>query len=180
MGVLSGLREQGNIDQGFNGMFLGNVPLGAGLSSSAALEMSSGLGLAALYGLDVQPLTMAKIGQTAEHTFAGVKCGLLDQITSLFGRQGELVMSDFRSLEVATLPIGADACFLMCNTHATHALSDGVYNERREMCEAAAAYFADILPHTVAALARRIVGRVGDTFIRHGRCDRTPGRTRCR
>ncbi|MDP6629674.1 MAG: galactokinase [Kiritimatiellia bacterium] len=152
IGVLAGLQSHGEAQGGFNGMFLGNIPLGAGLSSSAALEMCTGLALGKLYGIEVEPLEMAKIGQKAEHEHAGVKCGLLDQVSSLFGQENALVMTDFRSLEVQTLPMGDDAAFLMCNTKAKHALVDGEYNERREHCEGAAAYFKGALSHPVAAL----------------------------
>lgn len=152
IGVFGSLKEHGEITKGFKGMFLGNIPLGAGLSSSAALETTSGLGLGELYGIKVDNLTLAKIGQKAEHEFAGVKCGLLDQISSIFGKANSLVMSDFRSLEVENVPLGHEACFLMCNTHAKHALVDGEYNERREKCEAAAEFFKEKLDHEVAAL----------------------------
>ncbi len=152
IGVLAGLQKHGATPKGFNGMFLGNIPLGAGLSSSAALEMCSGLALSALYGIEVDALEMARIGQAAEHKYAGVKCGLLDQVSSLFGKAHSLVMTDFRSLEVETLSLGEDAAFLMCNTRAKHALVDGEYNDRREHCEAAAAYFKDALDHPVGAL----------------------------
>jgi len=152
IGVLAGLQAHGETKTGFNGMFLGNIPLGAGLSSSAALEICSGLALSELYGIAVDKLDMAKIGQKAEHDHAGVKCGLLDQVSSLFGAASSLVMTDFRSLEVETLPMGDDAAFLMCNTKAKHALVDGEYNERREHCEEAAAYFRGALDHPVTAL----------------------------
>lgn len=152
IGVLAGLQAHGKTATGFNAMFLGNIPLGAGLSSSAALEMCSGLALAKLYDIDVDAIEMAKIGQKAEHEHAGVKCGLLDQVSSLFGKENALVMTDFRSLDIETLPLGGDAAFLMCNTKAKHALVDGEYNERREHCEEAAAFFKGALSHSVAAL----------------------------
>jgi len=153
-GVLAGLNEAapGGLKGGFDALFLGNIPLGSGLSSSAALEMSAGLALARLYGLALEPVALARIGQAAEHRFAGVKCGLLDQISSLYGRAGKLVETDFRTLTVKTVPLGTDVCFLMCNTHARHALVDGEYNRRRQDCEAAAAYFARVLPGPVKAL----------------------------
>lgn len=151
-GVLAGLRERSPVGEGFVGLFEGNLPLGSGLSSSAALEMSCGLALGRRYGIEIDPISLARIGQRAEHEYAGVKCGLLDQISSLFGRDGELVMSDFRSLEIGTVPIAGDVCFLMCNTHAKHELVDGEYNERREHCEAAMRYFQGVLDHPVTAL----------------------------
>jgi galactokinase len=151
-GVLAGLGARQAPTHGFDAMFIGNVPLGSGLSSSAALEMCAGLALARLYNMRVDPVTMARIGQTAEHKYAGVKCGLLDQISSLFGQTGTLVETDFRTLAVKNVPVGRDACFLLCNTHAKHALVDGEYNQRRAACEQAAAYFARVLPHPVQAL----------------------------
>ena len=114
--------------------------------------MSAGLALAKFHGIELGQIAMAKIGQAAEHNFAGVKCGLLDQISSLAGKNGSLVLSDFRSLEINTVSIGSDACFLLFDTHAKHKLADGVYNERREACERASSFFASVLPHPVAAL----------------------------
>jgi len=151
-GVLAGLGARHSLTRGFDGMFLGNVPQGGGLSSSAALEMSAGLALEKLFNITVDSLSLARIGQLAEHRFAGVKCGLLDQISSLFGKTGTFVETDFRSLTLKHVPIGKDACLLMCNTHAKHALVDGEYNQRRAACEEAAAFFAKVLSHPVHAL----------------------------
>ncbi|MCL1856047.1 MAG: galactokinase [Kiritimatiellaeota bacterium] len=137
---------------GVDAMFLGNIPLGSGLSSSAALEVSAGLALSRHFGLEIAPLAMAKIAQQAEHRFAGVKCGLMDQMTSLFGKRDAMVWSDFRHLTAQTVPVPRDICFLLCNTKARHALVDGAYNERREACERAARYFASVLDHPVTAL----------------------------
>ena len=150
-GVIAGLRALQPFG-GFDAMFYGDIPLGSGLSSSAALEMSAALAIAALFDVKVEPVAMAKIGQTAEHDYAGCNCGLLDQASSLFGKRGCLVRSDFRSLSFDTLELGSDVCFLLCKTHAKHALVDGAYNERREACERAAKYFAGVLPHPVTAL----------------------------
>ena len=151
-GTLAGLTAVKAVPCGFDGMFLGNIPLGSGLSSSAALEMCTGLALSKLYGITVDNVALAKIGQKAEHVYAGCKCGLLDQISSLAGQAGKLVKTDFRSVTYETVELGSDACFLMCNTHAKHALVDGAYNERREACEQAAAHFAKVLRHPVSAL----------------------------
>ncbi len=137
---------------GFNGVIASTIPMGAGLSSSAALEISAGLALVELYRLSIQPLALARIGQAAEHDFAGVKCGLLDQISSLFGKPDALVLTDFRTLAVETVPLAADVCLLACNTHIKHRLVDSEYNERRASCEEAAAWFRDRLPHPVRHL----------------------------
>ncbi|HNX34784.1 MAG TPA: galactokinase [Kiritimatiellia bacterium] len=151
-GTLVGLTALKPIAGGFDGMFFGNIPLGSGLSSSAALEMCTGLALGKLYGIQADKVTLARIGQKAEHTYAGCKCGLLDQISSLAGEEGKLVKTDFRTVAYETVAVGMDACFLMCNTHAKHALVDGAYNDRREACEQAAAHFANTLRHPVHAL----------------------------
>jgi galactokinase len=151
-GTLAGLTAVQPVSCGFDGMFFGNIPLGSGLSSSAALEMSTGLALGKLYGISVDAVTLAKIGQKAEHVYAGCKCGLLDQISSLAGQSGKLVKTDFRSVTYETVEMGEDACFLMCNTHAKHALVDGAYNKLREACELAAAHFAQALRHPVRSL----------------------------
>ena len=103
-------------------------------------------------GIEADAVTLAKIGQRAEHDYAGCSCGLLDQISSLCGAQGKLVKTDFRTLKVETVDLGPTVCFLMCNPHAKHALVDGQYNSRRQACEEAAAYFAKVLPHPVTAL----------------------------
>ncbi len=151
-GVLAALLPMGSFTKGFKGLFLGDIPQGAGLSSSAALEVTTGLAIAKLYGIEATKLDFAKIGQKAEHTFAGVKCGLLDQISSLFGAENKLVKTDFRTLEVENVPLNDGYVLLVCNSNAKHALVDGAYNERREDCEAAAKFFAENLPHPVKAL----------------------------
>ncbi len=152
-GCIAGLNERfGAPATGFDAMFLGDIPLGSGLSSSAALECSALYALAALRGVELPPLDAAKIGQKAEHEWAGVMCGLLDQATSVFGLKDHLVMSDFRSCECKPVTFPSDVCFLLCNTHAKHALVDGAYNERRECCERAARFFATALDHPVRAL----------------------------
>ena len=151
-GTLAGLTEIKAAACGFDGLFLGNIPLGSGLSSSAALEMCSGLALGKLFDIRVDAVALAKIGQKAEHVYAGCKCGLLDQISSLAGQAGKLVKTDFRSVAFETVELGEDACFLMCNTHAKHALVDGAYNRLREACEQAAAHFSQVLRHPARTL----------------------------
>jgi len=151
-GTFAGLTDGRPAPHGFDGMFLGNIPLGSGLSSSAALEMCTGFALARLYGIETDTVSLARIGQKAEHLYAGCKCGLLDQISSLAGKAGRLVKTDFRSVTCETVAMGEEVCFLMCNTHAKHALVDGAYNRLRESCEQAAAHFARVLRHPVRAL----------------------------
>jgi len=155
-GVLIGILENSTFLNGgataFNALFAGDLPLGAGLSSSAALEISSALAFSRLYNVNVSNHDLAKIAQRSEHTYVGVKCGLLDQFSSLYGKEAQLVMSDFRSLDVETVPLGKEACFLIFNTHVHHNLVTSEYNERRESCEAASKFFTEKLSHKVTHL----------------------------
>ena len=131
--------------RGFRAVFGGNIPLGAGLSSSAALEMATVLALAKVYGIEKDKTTLAKIGQKAEHTFAGCPCGLLDQASSLYGKAGALVKSDFRFCRFENVDLGPTVAFMMVKSNAKHALVDGAYASRRQACEDAATYFAGVL-----------------------------------
>ncbi|MFC1453889.1 galactokinase [Verrucomicrobiota bacterium] len=152
IGVTNLLGKEGRIERGFNSSFAGDVPQGAGLSSSAALEVSAALALSSFYGLKLPKIQLVKLCQRAENEFTGARCGLLDQISSLFGKAQSLIFTDFRSLEVTTESIGANACFLMANTEVKHNLVESDYNERRASCEQAAKYFASVLDHPVKAL----------------------------
>ena len=137
--------EPAKAGKGFKAVFGGNIPLGAGLSSSAALEMATVLALAAVYGVEKGKTELAKTGQKAEHTFAGCPCGLLDQASSLYGKAGALVKSDFRTCEFETVSLGEGVAFMMVKSNAKHMLVDGAYASRRQACEDAAKYFAGVL-----------------------------------
>ncbi len=144
--------EPAKAGKGFRAVFGGNIPLGAGLSSSAALEMCTVLALAKIYGIEKDKVALAKIGQKAEHTFAGCPCGLLDQASSLFGQEGGLVKSDFRFCRFETVKMGDGVAFMMVKSNAKHALVDGAYASRRKACEDAAAFFKGRLRHAVTHL----------------------------
>ena len=151
-GVVNKLGAFGRIEPGFQATFAGDIPMGAGLSSSAALEIAAALALCRLYNISLTPLELAKIGQAAENDFAGAHCGLLDQISSLFGQDHALVFSDFRTLAVENVPLAAEICFLLVDTGVKHSLVASAYNERREQCERASVFFASVLDHPVMAL----------------------------
>ena len=144
--------EPSKAGKGFKAVFGGNIPLGAGLSSSAALEMATALALQKIYATGFGRTELAKIGQKAEHTFAGCPCGLLDQASSLYGKAGALVKSDFRTCEFENVPLGDGVAFMMVKSNAKHALVDGAYASRRKACEDAAAYFAKALRKKVTHL----------------------------
>ena len=130
---------------GFKAVFGGNIPLGAGLSSSAALEVATALALGAIYGIEKDKTTLAKICQKAENLFAGCPCGLLDQASSIYGQAGSLVKSDFRFCKFENVSMGKGVAFMMVKSNAKHALVDGAYASRRQACEDAAKYFAGVL-----------------------------------
>ena len=138
LGVLRALREAGLAVGGLRLQVSSNLPLGWGLSSSAAFEVSTALAALNLYDLSVEPMTLAKLCQKAENEFVGVKSGLLDQASSVFGREGEVIELDFREVSARTVPMLAQAALLVVDSGVPHELSGGEYNERRAQCRAAA------------------------------------------
>ncbi len=146
---------QEHLDEEIDGLdctFSGSIPMGAGLSSSAALEVAAATAVLDILNVSIDPKEIAQLCRKAEHQFAGTNCGLLDQFSSLFGREHGLIHSDFRTLEVSAVDLPADIEFLVVNPHVKHSLADSPYNERRERCEQAAKQLAEILPHPVTAL----------------------------
>lgn len=121
----------------FDMLVTGNVPLSAGMSSSAALEMAVVKALDALCGSKLDWLSMARIGQGSENNYVGANTGLMDQFSSLMGKAGQLIYSDFRSLTVSNVPMPEGTAFVVANSHVKHNLANE-YNERREACEKAA------------------------------------------
>ena len=138
LGVVSELRELGLSIPAFEAEIAGDLPAGAGLSSSAALEVATALFLLKLSGQTLSPLDVAKACQRAEHHFVGVQSGLLDQVTSLFGRKDQAVFFDCRSEEVRTVSFPSDLALIVADTGKRRALASGVYNQRREETHAAA------------------------------------------
>jgi len=132
--------------------FLGNVPIGSGLSSSAALEVSAAFAAMEIAGRALDLKDVAALCRDAESRFAGCNCGLLDQFSSIFGKARSLIHTDFRSLEVTDVPLAADVRFLIVTPEAAHRLADSPYNERRESCELAARALAALLPGRVESL----------------------------
>ena len=113
-----------------------NVPLGAGLSSSAAIEISSGLALASTVGLEVDSKTWAKWGQKAENRFVGMNCGIMDQFISVHGQENHALFLDCRTLDYKLVPLPADQVrIIICNTMVKHELGASEYNTRRKECE---------------------------------------------
>jgi galactokinase len=116
----------------------GEVPLGAGLSSSAALEVATALTLLAMAGKQARPSEIALICQRAENNFVGARCGIMDQFIACHGRSGHALMLDCRSFEFQQIPIPEGIAVVACNTQVRHAIAGGEYNLRRQQCESAA------------------------------------------
>lgn len=123
--------------KGFDAVFAGNVPLGAGLSSSAALESCFAFALNDLFNDNkFEKFELAKIGQSTEHNYCGVKCGIMDQFASVCGRKGNLMRLDCRSLDYEYYPFNPeDYTLVLVDSRVKHELADSPYNKRRESCE---------------------------------------------
>jgi galactokinase len=141
-GMASLLRDNGVRTTGADLAIVGDMPQGAGLSSSAALEIASGLAFAALAGrADIDRTMLAKLGQTCEHQFAGCQCGIMDQLVIARAEEGAALLIDCRSLELRTARVPDDVAVMIVHSGIERGLVDGAYNERRRQCEEAAAYF---------------------------------------
>lgn len=137
-GVAVILDDEGYPLHGFDAVVHSTVPLRSGLSSSAALEAAAALVLAELGGFAVEPVRLAKLCQRAENEIVGVKCGILDQYSSILGRAGSAVVLDCRQLTHRTAPLPPDLHVVICNTCAPRELTGSEYGERRAQCEEAA------------------------------------------
>jgi len=136
LGVVAILQEKGKKIEPFNMVFGGDIPSGAGLSSSAALENSVVFGLNELLKLGMSKKEMIIISQQAEHEYAGVKCGIMDQYASMFGQKNKGLLLDCRSIEATPFHIDfKDYQLILINTNVKHSLSESAYNNRRTVCE---------------------------------------------
>ena len=136
IGVIEELRKQGANLSGVDIAFSGNVPIGSGMSSSAALECCVASGLNQLFNLGFDKIALAKIAQKAEHNYVGTMCGIMDQFASMLGKADCVMFLDCRSLEYKYLPLDlGDYEILIYNTNVSHSLSDSGYNTRRQECE---------------------------------------------
>lgn len=139
-GVVREMQAAGVQVAGFDAVYGGDVPLGAGMSSSAALESCFAFALNDLYHGGLDRMTMARIGQATEHKYVGVKCGIMDQFASMHGRRGSLVRLDCRSGEYRYFPWNPDGySLLLVNSCVKHELVGSPYNDRRASCERVAA-----------------------------------------
>lgn len=136
-GVAVLTEQAGHKLSGADLLIASDIPLGSGLSSSAALEVAVGFALRSIAGVEIDRMELAKIGQAAEHKYAGVMSGIMDQFVSAHGQTDHALLLDCRSLEWSAVPL-AGASFVLCNTNVKHNLADSEYNRRRMECDAAA------------------------------------------
>ncbi len=133
----------------------GDVPIGAGLSSSAAIEVATGYALLQQSGFLVDRVELARLCQSAENHFVGMRCGIMDQFIACHGQEGKAVLLDCRSLEYELLSVPDDVRLVICNTMVRHQLAVGEYNKRRAECEKGVGFVAQSLPqvHTLRDVA---------------------------
>jgi galactokinase len=172
-GVAWALQEAGHTLKGWEGVVLGDVPIGAGLSSSAAIELASARAFASLSGLPWDAAEMAKVAQRAENEWVGMKSGIMDQMISAVGEDGRALLIDCRWLTTDAVPLPAETVVVILDTSTRRELVTSAYNERRSQCEAAAQFFgvpalrdlditrfnaaADLLDPIVAKRARHVI-----------------------
>lgn len=137
LGVVAQFNAAGRTVPPFKMAVYGDVPLGAGLSSSAAIESAAAFSINELFGYGFDRLQLVKMAQKAEHEYAGVKCGIMDQFASVFGKKGQVIRLDCRSLEYAYFPLDLQGYeIVLIDTQVKHSLASSEYNVRREQCEA--------------------------------------------
>ena len=134
-GVAVMLEQSGRRLRGANLLVDSDVPIGSGLSSSAAIVVASALALLANAGLNMDRLEVARLCQRAENEFVGARCGIMDQFAACFGQQGRALLLDCRSLQYRALPLPAEVALVICDSAVRHQVAGGEYNTRRAECE---------------------------------------------
>ncbi len=138
LGVVNEIQKKGRSLQGFDCKINSELPIGAGISSSAALECGLAAGLNELFDLDLSKQEIVTLSQAAENNFVGSNCGIMDQFASVMSKKGHLILLDCLSLEAEFIPANLRSCkVLLINTKVSHSLADGEYNTRRRECETA-------------------------------------------
>jgi galactokinase len=175
-GVARSLEFAGRQIKGADLLIKSEVPIGGGLSSSAALEISVGFALLSLSEQKIDRITLAKAGQRAEHEYVGAKVGLMDQLTSAFGRRDSALLIDCRSFEITPIAMDTSSiAIVVCDTNIKHKLSASEYNTRRAECEQAVKILTAFLPHL-----RALRDVSGNDFQQYEEHLPEPIRRRCR
>ena len=143
-GVVREIQKRGYSINGFDAVFAGDVPLGAGMSSSAALESTFAYAINDIYSLGIEKMELARIGQATEHNYCGVKCGIMDQFASIFGKEGHLIRLNCATMEYEYFPFHPEGYkVVLLDTCVKHELASSAYNKRRESCENACAHITN-------------------------------------
>jgi len=151
LGVIFEIQQLTEKLQGFDCMFTSDIPVGSGISSSAALECGLAFGLNELFDLGLSKITLVEIGQRAEHNYVGTKCGIMDQFASVMSKAGHVILLDCQSLEYEHVPIHIKPYkILLLNTNVSHNLADGEYNKRRSLCEQGVAIIQNKYPEVTS------------------------------
>ncbi len=149
MGMVALLKQAGYPVTGFDMVIAGDIPVGSGLSSSAALSVGIGTAISGLFGFQIPKKSIALYGQKSEHLFAGVKCGIMDQYASAFGIKGKALLLDCRSITHEEVPAEfGDYSLVLVNSKVKHTLADTAYNKRREACEESVGILSPHFPGT--------------------------------
>ena len=149
-GVALTLEQAGYRLKGAQLQIRGDVPIGAGLSSSASIEVATGYALLQHSGFAIERIELAKLCQRAEQNFVGMRCGIMDQFVACHGQEGRALLLDCRSLEYDLLPLPEDVRLVICNTMVKHRLAGSEYNQRRFECEEGVRHLARTLPEVRA------------------------------
>ena len=171
-GVCRETIKRGGRVEGFDAVFAGNIPLGAGLSSSAALESCFAFALNDLFNDNkIDKFELARIGQSTEHNYCGVNCGIMDQFASVMGKKGNLMRLDCRSMEFEYFPFAPEHhTLVLVDSHVKHELVDSPYNKRRESCERVARRLGiDTLRDADMAMLDAVRGDISDEDYRRAR-----------
>ena len=150
LGVAWALERAGRRSPGANLLIHGEVPIGAGLSSSAAIEVATAMALLSLTGASLPLPDLAKLCRRAENEFVGARVGIMDQFISCLGKEGNALLLDCRSLQFELIPVPGNVKLVICNTMVKHELSGGEYNTRREQCEEGVKVLSKYLPDVKA------------------------------
>jgi galactokinase len=150
IGVAVMLEKDGHRLRGARLQIRGEVPIGSGLSSSAAVEVATACALTAISGVKIDKRELALLCQRAENEFVGARVGIMDQFVSLFGEAQKALLLDCRSLEYRLLPLPDNVRLIICNTMVKHELASSAYNERRAQCEEGVKHLARFLPEVKA------------------------------
>jgi galactokinase len=169
-GVGWSLGDAGYVLRGWEGVVTGDVPIGAGLSSSAALEMASVRAFEVASDFRWDPLPLARVGQRAENEWVGMKCGIMDQLVSAAGVAGHATLIDCRSLDLHPVPLPKGTAIIVLDTATRRGLVDSAYNERRAQCEAAARFFGvPALRDVTSGQLQARAGELDDLTLRRAR-----------